>query len=487
MNKKIVLATINARYTHASLALRYLKANLKELENETVIREFVINDDLERVCEDILSFNPQIVGIGVYIWNALEASELIQLIKKVAPQTVVFVGGPEVSHFPLRVNFDKADYIIQGEGEVAVYELVSILISGQKPQTRIIKPKLLDLKNVVLPYQLYDREDLTNRYLYIEASRGCPFDCEFCLSSLDERVRYFDIEKLLVELESLWQRGARRFKFVDRTFNINIKLAIKLMDFFLSKPPVYKLHFEVIPESFPTLLRDKISLFDKNILQLEIGIQTLNESVAQNISRKMDFAKIKENISFLENHTNAHLHVDLIVGLPDEDINSFGRGLDELLQITNSEIQIGILKKLSGTMITRHDEEFGMVYSDKPPYNILQTNAINFRDMQRMKRFARFWEITHNSKRFKNTMKLIFADQPFVNFLEFSDYIYKTVEMTHQISFKRLCEIIFEFLTKEKSLDQTLVATTIANDSNSYKGDGMPKVIADILKDISRD
>lgn len=486
MNAQIILSTINARYTHASLALRYLYANLGEFRDLASIKEFVINEDMERVCEDILASNPKIVGIGVYIWNALDAKELLDLIKAVSPETTVILGGPEVSYLPHRVDYSNADYIISGEGEEAFYNLTKELMSGEKPKERFIKADLLDLKKVVLPYRYYNDEDIANRYLYIEASRGCPFDCEFCLSSLDERVRYFDIDLLLGELDNLWSRGARRFKFVDRTLNINIALATKLMDFFLSKPPIYKLHFEVIPESFPAALREKIKQFAPNILQLEIGIQTLNSDIAQKISRKMNFAKIKENIHFLENETNAHLHLDLIVGLPDEDLSSFGDGLNELYKLSRSEIQIGILKKLSGTAIVRHDIEYGMVYSTKPPYNILKTHAVSFEDMQRMKRFARYWEITHNSERFKQTMELIFGDNLFVNFLAFSDWIYANFQMTHQISFRRLCEMIFEYLTAIKGFDPLFVAKTIANDSNSFNGDGMPKVIADLVKGEGR-
>ncbi len=482
MKKTIVLATLNARYTHASLALRYLYANLGKLQDEALIKEFVINEDMQRVAEDILKHSPKIVGIGVYIWNALDAKELIETIKKVSPQTVVIIGGPEASHLPHRVDFSAADFVISGEGEEAFGALCQRILAGSPPKERFIKAAPVNLKNIALPYEYYTDEDLAHRYLYIEASRGCPFECEFCLSSIDEKVRYFDADKLMEAIDKLWERGGRRFKFVDRTFNLNIKLATKLLDFFLAKPLPYKVHFEVIPEAFPQALKEKIAAFASDTLQLEVGIQTLNEKVAKNINRKMDFEKIKENITFLEKETNAHLHVDLIVGLPGEDLISFAKGLNTLTALTKSEIQIGILKKLSGTTMDRHDKEYGMIYSDKPPYDILQNNSISFMDIQRMKRFARFWDITYNSKRFVKTIELIWGNDVFNGFLAFSDWVYAEAQMTHQISFKRMCELIFRYLTETLKYDELEVAKIIAEDTKSYMGQGLPAIIANKLK-----
>lgn len=480
--KKIVLATINARYTHASLALRYLYANLGELQDEAIIQEFVINEDMQRVAEDILSHTPRIVGIGVYIWNALDAKELIETIKKVSPQTLIVIGGPEASYLPHRVDLSAADFVISGEGEEAFAALCRRILAGDAPKEKFIRAVPVNLKNIALPYTHYTDEDLAHRYLYVEASRGCPFECEFCLSSIDEKVRYFDSDALMEAIDSVWERGGRRFKFVDRTFNLSITLATKLLDFFLAKPLPYKVHFEVIPEAFPSALKEKIAAFAPDTLQLEVGIQTLNPVIAANINRKMDFEKIKENIAFLEQRTNAHLHVDLIVGLPGEDLTSFGKGLNTLAALTKSEIQIGILKKLSGTTIGRHDKEHGMIYSDKPPYDILQSGAVSFVDIQRMKRFARFWDITYNSEKFVKTLELVWNDDVFGGFLAFSDWIYATAQMTHQISFKRMCELIFVYLTSVLGQDELEVAKTIAEDTKSYMGNGLPTIIAEKLK-----
>ncbi|MEJ2414031.1 MAG: cobalamin-dependent protein [Sulfurimonas sp.] len=226
---KIILATLNSRYTHTSLALRYLYANMQELQQNTRIMEFSINDAMQSVAEKILDQTPDILGLGVYIWNAQEIQELIHIIKKTSPKTKIVLGGPEVSYEPFRINLDDADFIIQGEGDIAFYELCKNILDN-KANNRIIPLSAPKLKELQLPYEYYSDEDIQNRYIYVEISRGCPFECEFCLSSMDEKVRAFDLEKVLEAFEKLWKRGARNFKFVDRTFNLNMKAANMELD-----------------------------------------------------------------------------------------------------------------------------------------------------------------------------------------------------------------------------------------------------------------
>ncbi|AFV97176.1 MULTISPECIES: B12-binding domain-containing radical SAM protein [unclassified Sulfuricurvum] len=488
----ILLTTLNARYAHTALGLRSLYANMHELQKSTTIVEFTMNEQIQSITEDLLKYSPKIIGIGVYIWNAAQSAELIQTLKKVSPDTIIVLGGPEAGYLPHRVDLSKADYIISGEGEVAFYELCRELLNPvrgepvepctlrqaqgeRKPQ--FIKAPLPDLKAINLPYSAFNDEDVAHRYIYVEASRGCPFECEFCLSSIDEKVRNFPLDQLLEEFEILWQQGARSFKFIDRTFNLNMTFANRILDFFLSKEPPYFAHFEVIPDHFPEVLKAKISQFPAGSLQLEIGIQTLDPEIAKGINRPLKLEKIFDNLRFLENETSAHMHLDLIVGLPGESIEGFGRNLDKLVSLTHSEIQIGILKNLSGTTLSRHDQRHGMIYSDTPPYDILQNNLLSFSDIQKMKRFARFWDIFYNSGSFTKTVPLLWSSPlnrhcgldpqseilnqvqddeekvrddklpaVFKNFYTFSLWIYTQTLSTWKISLERQIALIHAYL-----------------------------------------
>jgi radical SAM superfamily enzyme YgiQ (UPF0313 family) len=306
---------------------------------------------------------------------------------------------------------------------------------------------------------------------------------------MDEKVRAFDLDEVMDEFEKLWQRGARAFKFVDRTFNLNIKSANRILDFFLSKEPPYFAHFEVIPDHFPASIKEKIKLFSKGALQLEIGIQTLNLEVANNISRQLKLDKIKENISFLEHETDAHIHLDLIVGLPGESLQSFGANLDELVRLSSCEIQIGILKKLSGTFINRHDIEHGMVYSDIPPYDILKNNNLSFEDIQIMKRFARFWDLMYNSSNFKESVKLLWmgSTEVFTNFYDFSLWIYTQTDSTYKISLQRQGELLFNYLRYEKKISEELIASKMIQDMMKLKGRAMPAYLKPYAKEHTFD
>lgn len=482
----IVLSTLNARYTHSSIGLRYLYANMQELQEKTSILEFTINENIQSIAEDILDKSPDIVGLGVYIWNASETKELIEIIKRVSPKTYIVLGGPEASYTPFRVDFSMADYILQGEGDLAFYELCKSIQANNAPSEQIIKPVMADLSKVVSPYPFYSDSDVANRYIYVEASRGCPFLCEFCLSSIDEKVRNFDIDALLEEFETLWQRGVRNFKFIDRTFNLNIRFANKILDFFLSKKPPYFAHFEVIPDHFPESIKQKIALFPAGSLQLEIGIQTLNPEIAEGINRPLKLKKIEENVTFLETQTKAHMHLDLIVGLPGETLESFGKNLNALVAMTKSEIQIGILKKLSGTTLSRHDKTHGMVYSDIPPYDILQNNQLSFKAIQKMKRFARFWDLTYNSGNFINTMPLLFQEDVFKNFYAFSLWIYEQTASTWKISLDRLAKLLYDYLVNVQHHDSNTIALSMVKDLTKVEGRKLPVFLRSYEREMTR-
>ena len=484
--KDIILTTLNGRYSHSSIALRYLYANLHELQDTTLIKEYVINQNISEIALELLDEQAKIIGIGVYIWNASEVAELVDIIKKVSPSTYVVLGGPEVSYTPFRVNYDKADHIIQGEGEIQFYDLCKDILQNKNVTQKIFPSKMIDINSITLPYSYYDEHDIAHRHIYVEASRGCPYKCEFCLSSIDKKVREVDIETLLTEFQTLWDKGARDFKFIDRTFNLNIENAGKILDFFLEKKEPFTTHFEVIPDNFPAPLKEKIKRFPKHSLQLEVGIQTLKKDIAKNIKRNLNIPKIKENIAFLENETNAHIHLDLIIGLPGETLESFGENLDELCSISTSEIQVGVLKKLSGTTIDRHDQEHGMTYNDLPPYEILCNNAIPFKQMQHMKRFAKYWDMVYNSGNFIQSFKLLTHDKSvYETFYQLTDFIYKNTYSTWSISMDRMANFLFDYMVKLQHKDAHTVGKILADDILSVSGRKLPKFLREYSDIVS--
>jgi hypothetical protein len=446
---RIVLATLNAKWIHASFGLRCLLANLGELRGEAVLVEGVIHDRALDFAERILAHQPSIVGLGVYIWNAHESEVLVATLKRIAPHVAIVLGGPEVSHETESQRIAAlADYVIRGEGDLAFAELCRELRAGRWPDQRIITPTLPDLAALRSPYAEYDASDVRHRVIYVEASRGCPFACEFCLSALDEKVREFPLASFLDELDLLLARGVRQFKFVDRTFNLSLKTSARILEFFLARiRDGLFLHFEMIPDRLPEGLRDLLARFPPGMVQLEIGIQTFDDATAARISRVQNVTKIESNLRFLREATGVHLHTDLIVGLPGEDLATFARGFDRLLALGPHEIQVGMLKRLRGTPITRHDAECAMVYAEHAPYEVLATAAIPFADMQRLRRFARAWDLVGNSGNFVRTAPLLWrSGSAFEAVMRFGEALHAREGALHGIALDHLAELLLEHL-----------------------------------------
>jgi radical SAM superfamily enzyme YgiQ (UPF0313 family) len=479
---RIVLSTLNAKFIHASVGLRYLYANLGELQPEGVILEFEASQPAREVVESILEVNPTIVGFGVYIWNVSKTREVISLLKKVRPEIVVVIGGPEVSfEYEDQPIVKLADYLITGEADVAFRDLCREILAGSGPQERVTHAGLPALAGLTLPYAHYTDRDIAHRVIYVEVSRGCPFTCEFCLSSIDIPVRQFDHLRVLEELDALYKRGARTFKFVDRTFNLNIRTSLTILQFFLERmEPGLFVHFEMVPDRFPAQLREIVAKFPPGSLQLEIGVQTLNPAVGANISRRQDVEKLKDNIAYLRRETSAYLHIDLIVGLPGESIESFGRGFDEIVALNPQEIQVGILKRLRGTPIKRHDDEYQMRFSDEPPYEVLQTRDVSFKELQQMGRFARYWDLVANSGNFVESRPLLLlgTEGPYGAFFAFSEWLYAQVGRRASINLKTLSELVFEYLVSIKAGDRDEVARMVARDYMRGGRSDLPRVLA---------
>ncbi len=461
----ILLTTLNASYSHAAFGLRYLLANLGPLAEQAEILEFTIKQRPLDMVEALLARQPRIVGIGVYIWNARESLAIVAALKRLRPELVIVLGGPEVSYETAEQEIVQlADYTITGEADLAFAELCGQVLAGDPPRGKIIAAGLPHFAQLELPYQLYTAADLAQRVVYVEASRGCPFTCEFCLSSLDIPVRAVPLERLLPELETLISRGLRQFKFVDRTFNLHLPTSQRLLQFFLDHwQDGMFLHFEMIPDRLPAGLRALITQFPAGALQFEVGIQTFQELASRNISRRNNHEKTMENFAFLRQQTGVHIHADLIVGLPGEPVESFGAGFDRLYAMRPQEIQVGILKRLRGTPIIRHDAEYAMVYAAHPPYEVLQTSVISFAEMQELRRFAKYWDLLGNSGNFHSTLPLWLdaQDSAFEALRALCAWLYAALGASDGIALPRLSHLLFTFLTEHAQLPAATVAAGI--------------------------
>jgi radical SAM superfamily enzyme YgiQ (UPF0313 family) len=464
---KILLSTLNSTYQHAAFGLRYIYSNLGPLKADAKILEFTIKQNTSDIVATILADNPSIVGFGVYIWNTEETYYVVSALKKLRPELVVVLGGPEISFETEKQKlFSICDYVIQGEADFLFRDLCSQILSDTRPLNKVIAPVLPKIDEILMPYGLYTDEDIRTRNIYVEASRGCPYKCEYCLSSLDKSVRNFPLPEFLSSMQLLIDRGARNFKFIDRTFNLSPTISTEILKFFLKHNSLgLFLHFEMVPDRLPIEIRDLIKQFPVGAIQFEVGIQTLNPVVAGLVSRRNDMIKVADNFKFLSKETGVHIHADLIAGLPGEDWNSFANGFDQLFKMGPHEIQVGILKRLKGTPIVRHDREWQMVYSEEPPFQILSNKTMNFESLLRIQRFSKFWDKIGNSGEFSHTLKLLlkladekFKGSLFSTFMDLSDFLHLQTKETHSIGLLNLFVLVREYLTQHIERSEALRA-----------------------------
>ncbi|MFM1990410.1 MAG: hypothetical protein RJA99_3367 [Pseudomonadota bacterium] len=481
---EIVLATLNARWTHASLGLRFLHANLGDLAPRARIEEATIATPLDEVVARVLAGSPRVVGLGVYVWNVERTTELVRALRAAAPSLRIVLGGPEVSHeLDAQEIVRLADHVVTGPGELAFATLARQLLEGPRPLQKVVHGGEPDPPSLALPYDLYTDADLAHRHLYVEASRGCPFRCEFCLSALDRTAWPFELERLLDALARLHARGARRFRFVDRTFNLKVDTGRAILGVFLERieaaphEPLFA-HFELVPDRLPDGLKDLIRRFPPGALQFEIGIQTWNPEVQARISRRQDDDRAEANLRWLRANTHAHLHVDLIAGLPGEDLASFGTGFDRLVGLRPHEIQVGILKRLRGAPIARHTEAFGMRYADRAPYEVIETGALPAADIARIARFARYWDLVGNSGRYPRSLPALLGDAPFARFMAFSDALWARLGATHAVSTEAMADALCDWLATEGGLARGEARERVADDYAASGARGRPAFLA---------
>ena len=463
----IVFSTFNARYSHTALALRCLRANLGGLHDHSVIVEFDNSISPQAAAEKLLTHDPTIILFSIYIWNLIVTYETVAILRTLRPDIKIVVGGPEVSYiYDDLLIYPLIDHLVCGEGEEVIEKLCRDLLAGGKAP-KVIEALPADLKTIALPYDEYTNADIAHRRIYVETSRGCPFKCEYCLSAIEQGVRFFPPDRIFPEFKKLIERGVRIFKFLDRSFNINAAHAAAVLRFFLeNRRDGMMLHLEWEPDHLPPTLEKLLAEAPIGFMQLEVGVQTFNTEVSARIDRPLNAERVKAHIRTLAAMPSVHLHADLIAGLPGETLESISSGFDRLHACGPDEIQLGILKKLRGTPLARHDVEWQMVYNTSPPYDVLQTSSLTFIELQNIRRFARFWDITVNNGRFPHSSPLIWQNQPsvFAAFMGWSRWVYEQTHATFGFTPTRLAQLLEEFLTGPRGLSAKTVRHAIESD-----------------------
>ncbi|OGQ92994.1 MAG: hypothetical protein A2284_02405 [Deltaproteobacteria bacterium RIFOXYA12_FULL_61_11] len=463
----ILLLGLCARYQHPCLGLRCVLANLGELRPRALLLERTLEHGPLALAEVVLAHEPKILGLSVAIWNVELATKLVAVLKTVRPELCIVLGGPEVSYESEQQPICRqADYVVCGEGESLFAELAGAILAGRRPEARILRGQRLPLASLRFPYGEYTEEDLRERFTYVEASRGCAYACAFCLSSLERGVREFPRGPLLRALEELIERGARHFKFVDRTFNLDPSAAEHLLSFFLARPePDLFLHVELIAELLTPGLRDLLAAMPPGRMQGEVGVQSFNPEALAAINRRQDLPALEESLTWLREHTFVHVHADLLVGLPGEDVQSFAAGYDRLSALGPQELQLGILKRLRGTPLCAIAERRGLVFSPLPPYELLRSDRMSFEEVSHLRHVARINDLVVNSGRFPSTLDLLFrAPSRFEALSQLTTSVMRKAGRTHGIALQRLRDLINRALAEDFGLPGSAIAEARASD-----------------------
>lgn len=407
--------------------MRYLKAFTKDLDFQGDIKEFSINDRVENILEGIIEEKPDVVAFSCYIWNMEFVNRLAELIKLVDPNIEILYGGPEVSYEGKEfLENHEGEYVIVGEGEKTFREFVLYKLGegkiedikglNYKRDGKVFEnPKRpeMDMNELVFPYTY--EEDINNKIVYYEASRGCPFKCKYCLSSVMHGVRFLDVERVKKELKYFMERGLKLVKFVDRTFNCNREYTVELLKYLSEQDTETRFHFEVAAD---LLTEEQIEILNnapKGRFQLEVGVQTTNNEVLHNINRYITYENIKEKVLKVAAGKNVMQHLDLIAGLPGEDLESFKKSFNDVHDIRPDEIQLGFLKLLKGSSMREEAKKWGIVYSPYAPYEIIRSKDISYEELLLLKKVEAMVDKYYNSCKFNNVIKffLNIYDKPF--------------------------------------------------------------------------
>lgn len=441
---KVLLTTLNSKFIHTNLAIRYLKQMVKDIkEVDTNIREYTINNELDFILKDIYTHNYDVILFSTYIWNVNDIVKLCHNLKKVNPNVKIALGGPEVTYDSEEAmkKYDFVDYILYGEGELIFRDFVKYLKGDMKVEEvdgivyrkngEIITNKPMKLlKNLDLipsPYETLDKSEYENRIVYYETSRGCPFNCQYCLSSTIQGLRYFSLDRVKKDLKALIDARVSQIKFIDRTFNANKKFAMEIMKFLMENDNDYTTyHFEVTAHLLTNDMLEFLKDCKEGLFQFEIGVQSTNERVLEAVGRRDDFSKLSYVVQKIASFRNIHQHLDLIAGLPYEDYSSFENSFNDVFNLGIEHLQLGFLKMIKGTGIRNQADEHEFRYKDYPPYEVLYNKYISYNEILKLKDIEEILEKYFNSKNFVLSMRYIiynyYKESPFKFFEAFASY-----------------------------------------------------------------
>jgi radical SAM superfamily enzyme YgiQ (UPF0313 family) len=462
---KILLTTLNSKFIHSSLALRYLRAFCADKSFDVRLREFTINDPLDLVTGEIFREGADIVAFSVYIWNIDETLRVARRIKKVKKDTTIIMGGPEVSYDSREVMTLNPfiDFIVRGEGEITFRKLMEYLAEGKGDVGEIDgitfrkgdmvfdnreRELIKDLSTIPFPYQ--EEEDLENRIVYYEASRGCPFRCQYCLSSTIKGVRFMPLDRVKDDLVRLVKLGVKQVKFVDRTFNCNPDFALEIFRFLIELGGKTNFHFEISADLLNEDLVEVLKTAPPGLFQFEVGVQTTNVKVLKEICRKTSLPLLFRNVMEIKKTENIHQHLDLIAGLPGENMTSFAKSFNEVINLKPDMLQLGFLKLLKGSGIRERAKEYGYIYNEEPPYEVLGNKWMGYRDLLRLKLIEEVLEYYYNSHRFNNTIEYVLRHKfssPFEFFLDLSEFWEQNGLHLVKHSAKKLYSLLYNYLT----------------------------------------
>lgn len=420
---KILLTAINSKYIHSNLAVYSLKATAEEYVNNVVIKEYTINNQREEILRGIYTEKPDVLCFSVYIWNVEYVNAISREFKKLCPDVPIWVGGPEVS-YEYETYLDEnpwIDGVMIGEGEETFNEVCQYYANPKTEQLSSVKGicfrngaekvftgfrENIDLDR--LPFSYKETESFENRIVYYETSRGCPFNCSYCLSSVEKMLRFKSFETVKKELDFFLAKKVPQVKFVDRTFNCDKNHAMKIWQYILENDNgVTNFHFEIAAD---LLSEEEILLMSKmrpGLIQLEIGVQTVNPDTIREIHRSMNLSKLKEAVQRIQSFGSIKQHLDLIAGLPYENLENFKNSFNEIFSLKAEELQLGFLKVLKGSYMYEHRGEYGIKYSDTPPYEVMSTKWISYEEILSLKRVEEMLEVYYNSGQFQTTLKLL--------------------------------------------------------------------------------